>query len=128
MGEARRRGTHEQRQQLAIDKRNQLERAIAERTHADGLAWLAYQCATSVKAPDERQTEGAAVIWEPDESTWRLVHYIDVPEWVKEQGVVKEMMEGTQVCRYPDLGGLWWRVVKCEPPDEAEAEEASIDG
>lgn len=116
MGEASNKGSFDDRRQLAMDRKENIEKAISGRVHADGVTWLVIQCAESV--PLAEQVEGTEVRYEPDRENWLSLMPHDVPEWIQEEGVVKELMEGVELCRLPSLGGRWYRGVIYTPEEE----------
>lgn len=123
MGEAAARGTKEDRVAQAEERDEAIQEAVEKRTHADGLVWLAYEVTRSRMAVDDggafvRGADGGPV-YEPDPDGWTPLMPDDVPDWLKEPGVVNELRGGTQVCKNPDKDGRWYRGVICRPAEGA---------
>ena len=124
MGEARNRGTESERTEQAIERKEAINNAIVSREHAAGLVWMAIESANSVPITDGN---GAFVVGEdgkmrygPNEDTWESMHPDDIPEWIKQNGLIGELKNGVQVCSKPGDGGRWFRGVICTPPNTSE--------
>lgn len=125
MGEAAQRGTKEERTEQAVEKKSNINKAIQERKHADGLVWLVIQAAESHAITDENgvfitHAGTNKLVYGPDPKTWKDLHPDSIPEWVKDRGVINELRKGVEVCKDPDNGGIWYRGVICAPPDNSE--------
>jgi len=122
MGEANNRGPKEQRVSEAVEHKEAIDGAIENREHTKGLVWLVIESAQSVVQTDAGGAfvvgEDGKMVYGPDEDTWLRLRPEDVPEWLKQDMLIKELMDGVQVCSHADNGGQWYRGVMCSPPDK----------
>jgi len=86
---------------------------------------MVIECAISILAVGKgaviKRDKNGDLEFEPDEKGWRPLRGVDIPEWVKDPGVISDMMDGERVCQHPEDGGRWYRGVVCstelpEPP------------
>ena len=128
MGEAKARGTQEQR--AAKSKEEQAARDVAaeNRAHAKGLVWLAFETTTSQVLISD--LTGEVILdddgdprYGPDQDGWKLVRPVDVPEYLQQDGVVARLKDGEEISWLPhEDGAMWYRGVICSEPEEHKKE------
>jgi len=122
MGEANNRGSKEQRVNGAVEHKEAINDAIENREHTKGLVWLVIESAKSVVQTDAGGAfvvgESGQMVYGPDDDTWQRLRPEDVPEWLKQDMLIKELMDGVQVCSHADAGGMWYRGVICAASEE----------
>ena len=114
MGEARARGTKAERVEQAV-----------EHEKCECKVWVVIETAVSVPVTD---STGAFVVdddgsmkYGPDEATWQALRAEDAPDWVKQEAVIAEFMDGIEINAHPAEGGRWYRGIVCTPPATDEA-------
>lgn len=126
MGEAKNRGTKEQRvdqaEREAADHKKRISFAVKERKHIDGLQWLIFQTTESVAQRDGKGAfvtdDKGSLIYGPDEDGWKDTMDFDIPDWVKQPEVIGQMRQGERVSADPEKGTKWYRVVLIKPPEQ----------
>lgn len=56
----------------------------------------------------------------PDENKWRPLRPSDVPEWLKSEDAIRDLVNGQRLCADPIGTGHWYRAVLCYP-NESES-------
>lgn len=119
MGEAKARGTKQERTEGAIEQKEAVSEAIENRRYAKGLAWLVIEDTKSIPVMD---SDGAVVVGDdgedvygPDVDGWAMMVPEDIPEWIKQDGLIKELIDGAEVSSRPTEGSRWYRGNVCTP-------------
>lgn len=121
MGEAANRGNKCFRVQQAEARQEAIDDAAKSRKRTEGLVWLVIESSPSIAVVSSRgafELDSAGKIrYGADPGGWKPLLPDDVPEWVKDPGVIKEMMDGVEVSKQPGDGGRWFRGVVNTPSD-----------
>jgi hypothetical protein len=121
-GEAKSRGTKEERVEAAVDRDEKIDKAVEDRDHTAGLVWMTIEVATSVPVLDGNKAfvldERGCMRYGPDK--WRPLLPADIPEWIKAPEVINELKGGVEVCIAPESGGNWYRGVVNTGPEDTE--------
>jgi hypothetical protein len=51
----------------------------------------------------------------PDEGIWKPLLPEEVPEWLKSEDAIRDMVAGQRLCLDPEAGGHWYRGITCYP-------------
>ena len=121
MGEASNRGTKALRVEQAVERKGAVEDAVKSRKHTEGLVWLVIESTPSIPVVSSRGAfeldERGHMRYGPDAKAWRALRPEDIPEWVKQPGIIKELRDGVEISSQPGDGGRWFRGLINSPPD-----------
>ena len=129
-GEAKKKGTKEEREAAAIKRKEAIDVAIETGGEAVGLVWMIIQCTHSIPLLD---TNGAFTVdsdgsmkYGPDDEGWTNLLPVDVPEWVKENSLVGDLRKGMNICYNEKDGGRWYRGLLATQAKEDKSPKSGI--
>jgi hypothetical protein len=126
-GEAKQRGSKEDRIEQAEESQEARDKAAKDRKHTDGLVWLIFECTNSVPVLDRSLAfvldDGGKIVYGPDNGNWLPLISEDIPGWLQEPGVINELRGGAELNVRPAEGGRWYRAIVQTPNVPHETSE-----
>lgn len=81
--------------------------------------WLVIEITTSILDLDRqgvaKKNQNGELISIPDEKRWRPLMPGDVPEWLKSEQAIRDMVDGQRLCLSETGAGHWYRAITCHP-------------
>jgi len=81
--------------------------------------WLVIEITRGIADVDRqgaiRGDESGKIVRVPDETRWEPLLPEEVPEWLKSEDAIRDMVAGERLCLDAESGGHFYRAITCYP-------------